>query len=85
MTISGKFEFWSNNELVLCGKVTTEEEDEAFDETDVVDLKEDSVKLDENEIYDELKYRGYNHTGLFRIIKQMSITEQGNSIVVNIK
>lgn len=74
---SGEFEFWSNNEFLLSGKLTIPEETHTYLKGEKVDLNEDSIELKGDEVYEELKHRGYNYTGSFKVVKKLTIAEEG--------
>lgn len=74
---SGEFEFWSNKEFLLSGKVTIPEETHTYLQGEKVDLNEDCIELKGDEVYDELKHRGYNYTGSFKMVKKLKIGEEG--------
>lgn len=74
---SGEFEIWADSEQLLSGKVTIPEDSKYLQDIEKVDLSEDYIELQENEIYDELRHRGYNYTGSYRVVKSLLITDQG--------
>lgn len=77
---SGEFEFWSDQQLILSGKVKIPEDSKVFNGTENEDefLNKDFVELSKKDIYDEFQNRGYNYTGSFRKIKNLKINSKGN-------
>lgn len=77
---SGEFEFWSDQELILSGKVKIPEDSKVFNRTKNEDEfpYKNYMELSENDIYDEFLHRGYSYTGSFRTIKNLKINNKGN-------
>lgn len=76
-TGSGEFEFWSNKEFILSGKVTIPEDTHSYHHSEKVYLNEENVALEEDEVYEEMKHRKYNYSGSLKILKKLTITDEG--------
>lgn len=76
---SGEFEIFSDNELVVKGKITIIEDKDDMDDLEVLEIPvtKESVYLSENDVYTELEHRGYKLEGIFKGIKQLTLSQKG--------
>ncbi|XP_057655807.1 fatty acid synthase-like [Diorhabda carinulata] len=76
---SGEFEFFSDNDQILTGKMTVLENEEDVSLQEVkVELNQENVKLNDDDVYGELEHRGYKYSGAFKNIKNLTLTLDGS-------
>lgn len=74
---SGEFEIVSGDDIIVTGKVTIPAQGEQFLIDSDVELPEKRIELTGADVYNEFYHRGHRYSGLFKSIKSLSLTEEG--------
>lgn len=75
---SGEFEIVSGDDIVVTGKISVPAQGEKFMIDSDVELPKERVELTGTDVYNEFYHRGHKYSGLFKSIKSLTLTEEGN-------
>lgn len=76
---SGDFEIISGTDILVTGRMTfPQANDQYMIEASEIEISEDNVQLSGSDVYNEFHHRGQKYSALFKTIKSLTITEEGN-------
>nr|XP_023020295.1 fatty acid synthase-like [Leptinotarsa decemlineata] len=75
---SGEFTVYSNKDLLLTGKMLFPIPGEEFElDKAEVELIPDAVQLSKSDFYNEMQHRGHKYSGMFKTLKNLTMSEDG--------